>query len=84
MPLSLAVDTFIFLFFVAALAAGVWCVVAPASAIRFRQRMGWSGGILSGDAFYATERRARIMGVIILIISLCTIVRMITLYLREL
>lgn len=52
------------------LAQGLWALCAPASVIRFRRRMGWSESLLSGGYFYATEGRTRVMGALLVIVSL--------------
>ena len=57
-------------FLLIVLAQGLWALCAPASVIRFRRRMGWSESLLSGGFFYATEGRARVIGALLVLVSL--------------
>jgi hypothetical protein len=60
-------------------AAGLWCAIAPASAIRFRRRMKWSESLWSGGYFYATELRARITGSFLAVVCFFAVARLIVL-----
>jgi hypothetical protein len=46
-------EFFLILFLVAVLASGLWCVMDPEAVVRFRTRIGWSTGYLSGGFAYA-------------------------------
>lgn len=61
---------FLIVFLVAVLAGGLWCVIAPEGVVRFRNRMGWSTGYWSGGFAYATPRRARFTGSLLVAIVL--------------
>jgi hypothetical protein len=49
-------EFFLILFLVAVLASGLWCVMDPEAVVRFRTRIGWSTGYLSGGFAYAKLR----------------------------
>ncbi|HMN46808.1 MAG TPA: hypothetical protein PKE27_19680 [Povalibacter sp.] len=63
-------EIFLILFLLAVLASGLWCVVNPEGVVRFRARMGWSNGYLSGGFAYAAARRARFTGSLLIVVVL--------------
>ena len=60
----------LYVFLFVALGAGLSSVFYPQAVVAFRRRKKFSEGLWSGGYFYATERRARVMGTLIALISL--------------
>jgi hypothetical protein len=61
---------FFYAFFLATLASGLWCFIAPRQAFSLRRRLGWSESVSSGGFLYANERRTRVSGGVVAIVSL--------------
>lgn len=63
-------EIFLIMFLLAVLASGLWCVMDPEAVVRFRTRMGWSTSRLSGGFAYATARRTRFTGSLLVAVVL--------------
>ena len=66
-------ELFLALFLAVVLASGIWCIIDPEAVVRFRSRMGWSTSYWSGGIAYATPRRARLTGSLLVTVVLLAV-----------